>query len=63
LVYTFTKTTNWVEYHRIKQDVLLQILAIIHELGGDVAYPTTTVKMDPIFIENGQGPTAELKHG
>lgn len=61
-VYTFTKTTNWVEYHRIKQDVLLQILAIIHELGGDVAFPTTTVKMDPITIENAQGRIAELKN-
>ena len=25
-IYTFTKTTKWVEYHEIKQDVLLKIL-------------------------------------
>lgn len=53
-VYTFTKTTNWVEYHKIKQDVLLKILDIIHGLGADVAFPTTTVKLDPITIETAQ---------
>ena len=53
-VYTFTKTTNWVEYHKIKQDVLLKILDIIHGLGADVAFPTTTVKLDPITIEAAQ---------
>jgi len=62
-VYTFTKTTNWVEYHKIKQDVLLKILNIIHELGGDVAFPTTTIKLDPITIESAQGHTAEFKNG
>ena len=53
-VYTFTKTTNWVEYHGIKQDVLLKILDIIHGLGADVAFPTTTVKLDPISIQHAQ---------
>lgn len=51
-VYTFTKTTQWVEYHAIKQDVLLRVLGIIHELGGDVAYPTQTIKMDPVELLN-----------
>ncbi len=45
-VYTFTKTTNWVEFHEIKQDVLLKILEIVHRNGADVAFPTTTVKLD-----------------
>ena len=25
-VYTFTKTTDWVKFHEIKQDILLQIV-------------------------------------
>ena len=25
-IYTFTKTTNWIEYHDVKQDVLLKII-------------------------------------
>ena len=42
-VYTFTKTTNWVRFHEIKQDVLLRIVAIIHGHGADIAFPTTTI--------------------
>ena len=44
-VYTFTKTTNWVEFHAIKQDVLLKILAIIEQHGAEVAFPTSTVHL------------------
>ncbi|MCB1678490.1 MAG: mechanosensitive ion channel family protein [Halioglobus sp.] len=45
-VYTFTRTTNWVAYHNIKQDVLLQILEIIHANGADVAFPTRTLHVE-----------------
>ncbi|WP_245980708.1 mechanosensitive ion channel family protein [Sinobacterium caligoides] len=47
-VYTFTKTTNWVLFHEIKQDVLLKIAAIIEQHGADIAYPTTTLKLEDI---------------
>jgi MscS family membrane protein len=42
-VYTFTKTTNWIEYHKVKQDVLLKILEIIEQEGAEIAFPTSTV--------------------
>jgi MscS family membrane protein len=42
-VYTFTKTTNWVEFHRIKQDVMLKIISIAHKHGADFAYPTQAI--------------------
>ena len=42
-VYTFTKTTNWVKFHQIKQDVMLRIIRIVHEHQADFAFPTTTV--------------------
>ena len=42
-VYTFTKTTNWVRFHEIKQDVLLRIMDIIFSHGADLAFPTTTI--------------------
>lgn len=42
-VYTFTKTTNWVKFHEIKQDVMLRIIRIVHERQADFAFPTTTV--------------------
>ncbi|MYH84928.1 MAG: mechanosensitive ion channel family protein [Gammaproteobacteria bacterium] len=42
-VYTFTRTTNWIRFHEIKQDVLLRIVAIIHSHDADIAFPTTTI--------------------
>jgi MscS family membrane protein len=42
-VYTFTKTTNWVYFHEVKQDVLLKIIEIIHSHGADIAFPTRTL--------------------
>lgn len=47
MVYTFTKTVNWIRYHEVKQDVLLQIMSIIHSHNADIAYPTQTIKLDP----------------
>lgn len=52
-VYTFTKTTDWVYFHEVKQDVLLKILEIVAQHGADVAYPTSTVKIsEPVHIED-----------
>lgn len=42
-IYTFTKTTNWIRFHEIKQDVLLKIIEIVHAHGADFAFPTTTL--------------------
>jgi MscS family membrane protein len=50
-VYTFTKTTDWVTFHRIKQDVLLKILEIIHANGADVAFPTRTLHLEQVAPE------------
>lgn len=45
-VYTFTKTTVWVDFHQIKEDILLKILDIIHANGADVAFPTQTLQVE-----------------
>ena len=50
-VYTFTRTTVWAEYHRIKQDVLLKILQIIHTNSADVAFPTRTLHLEQTLPE------------
>lgn len=52
-VYTFTKTTVWVDFHSIKQDVLLKILSIIHANGADIAFPTRTVQVEHMTPEPG----------
>jgi len=50
-VYTFTKTTNWVRFHEIKQDVLLKISNIIDQHGSEIAFPTSTVHVpDPVEL-------------
>lgn len=45
-IYTFTKTTNWVEFHGIKQDVLGRIIDIVHEHEADFAFPTQTIRLE-----------------
>ena len=52
-IYTFTKTTDWVTYHGVKQDVLLQILSIIERRGAEVAFPTRTLVMSAVAPEPG----------
>ncbi|RME35849.1 MAG: mechanosensitive ion channel family protein [Gammaproteobacteria bacterium] len=44
-IYTFTRTTEWVKYHQIKQEILLNVLDIIEGHGAEVAFPTTTVHL------------------
>lgn len=45
LIYTFTKTTDWVRFQSIQQDILLKILQIIESDGAQCAFPTTTVDL------------------
>lgn len=43
MVYTFTRTVAWVEYHQVKQDVLLRIADIVARHGAEIAFPTRTL--------------------
>lgn len=45
MVYTFTKTIQWVRFHEVKQDVLLKISDIIEGHGAEVAFPTRTLHL------------------
>lgn len=53
-VYAFTRTVVWVDYHAIKEEILLKILEIIHANGADVAFPTRTLHIDHIAPEVSQ---------
>ncbi|MFK7760630.1 MAG: mechanosensitive ion channel family protein [Candidatus Midichloriaceae bacterium] len=46
MVYTFTKTTNWIKYQEVKQDVLLKISEIIDKNKAEMAFPTRTVHLE-----------------
>ena len=52
MVYTFTKTTNWIKYQEVKQDVLLKISEIIDKNKAEMAFPTKTVHLE----SNDKGP-------
>lgn len=45
MVYTFTKTTVWVTFHEVKQDILLKIGQIIAGHGAEIAFPTQTLHL------------------
>ena len=42
-IYVYTKTTNWIKYHQIKQDVLLQVANVVESHGAEFAFPTSTI--------------------
>jgi MscS family membrane protein len=42
-IYTFTKTTNWIKFHEVKQDVLLKVIEIVESHGAECAFPTSTL--------------------
>ncbi|MFT4822638.1 MAG: MscS family membrane protein [Halioglobus sp.] len=50
-VYTFTKTTNWVAFHKIKQEIMLTIFDIVKANGADIAFPTQTLHLSQVEPE------------
>ena len=51
-IYCFTRTTRWVEFHEVKQDVMLRIADIIRNNHAEIAFPTSTIHLaDRIAIE------------
>lgn len=45
-IYTFTKTTNWIKYHDIKQDILLKVADIIESHHAQIAFPSRSVYLE-----------------
>lgn len=43
MVYCFTRTTEWVKFHAVKEDVLLRIADIVHRHGAEFALPARTL--------------------
>ena len=46
-IYVFTKTTNWIHFHNVKEQVLLSVADIIASHGGEIAFPTSTIHLNP----------------
>lgn len=45
-LYFFTKTTNWAEWLRVKQDCNIKIMQIIEEEGVDIAFPSRNIYLE-----------------
>lgn len=45
-VYTFTKTTDWIKFHEVKQDILFKITEIIEKHAAEIAFPTSTIHIE-----------------
>ena len=43
MFYGFSKITNWVEYYKIKQDVLKKVAAIIEKHNAEIVFQTQTL--------------------
>lgn len=54
-IYTFTKTTEWVKFHQIKQDVMLKVASIVEAHEAEMAFPTATLHFaQPLKLNNSQ---------
>ncbi len=51
-IYTFTKTTEWILFHEIKQDVMIKVIEIVEKNGAEFAFPTQTLHL---FDESKKG--------
>ena len=52
-IYSFTKTTEWVKFHQVKQNVMLKIAEIIESNNAEIAFPTSTLHIaTPLKLEN-----------
>ncbi len=52
-IYAFTHTTNWQEFHRIKQKVLIQVGEIIEANGAEIAFPAQSIYMEtPVEMQS-----------
>jgi MscS family membrane protein len=52
-VYCFTKTTQWVKFHEVKQNVMLRIAEIVKANNAEIAFPTSTIHFaEAIAIDN-----------
>ncbi|MCK5817932.1 MAG: mechanosensitive ion channel family protein [Psychromonas sp.] len=45
-IYTFTKTTNWIVFQKVKQDILLKVSEVVFANQAEFAFPTRVLQID-----------------
>lgn len=63
-----TTVTDWTDFNRVKQDVLFNIINIIHKHGADCAFPTRTLLIEKMVTARSEKAAQEddanaLGHG
>ena len=61
MIYCFTRTIVWTEYHEVREDVLMGIGRIIERHGAEIAFPTRTVKLDAAELSAQAPPGGQLE--
>lgn len=57
VIYAFTRTRDWGEYHQIKEQVLLAVAGIIERHGAGIAFPTRTLDLPEALMLQDQAGT------
>ena len=60
-IYCFTRTTDWAQFHMIKEKVLLDIMGIIHHHEADIAFPTQTLDLPEQWHLESYDPAEQIK--
>ncbi len=51
MLYAFTKTTKWVQFQAVQQDIFIKVLEIVAAHGAECAFPTSTIHIpEPIEV-------------
>jgi MscS family membrane protein len=45
MIYTFTKTTNWVKFQAVQHEIFLKVLRIVELNNAQCAFPTQTLHL------------------
>ncbi len=45
-IYVFTKTKDWALFRQVRENILLRIIRIIHEVGAEMAYPVRFIQKE-----------------
>jgi len=54
-IYTFTRTTDWIHFHEVKQDVMLKVVDIVAAHEAEMAFPTSTLHVASMPERAGEG--------
>ncbi len=48
-IYTFTKTTNWIRFQAIQQDIFMKVIDIVEKHDAEFAFPTQTLHVPNVL--------------